>query len=136
MGCPPVARGLDVDQNAVVVAGRDDGLGLEYGTGRLGRSRVEWTSIARDLDGRAAQALSVDVLRVEHVGSTAVPGMLAGPIVGVAVGVRREADLQSIRQRLEALGWIYRGDAGEDGGHVFVLERSPHTRIAHLHVVE
>jgi GrpB-like predicted nucleotidyltransferase (UPF0157 family) len=39
-------------------------------------------------------------------------------------------------ERLEADGWIYRGDAGEDGGHVFVLEARPFVRVAHLHVVE
>ncbi len=67
---------------------------------------------------------------------TSVPGLLAKPIVDVAVGVRRDADPEAVRRRLVALGWVYRGDAGDAGGHVFILERGPGIRIAHLHVVE
>ena len=41
-----------------------------------------------------------------------------------------------MRARLESAGWIYRGDAGAQGGHVFVLESTPWHRVAHAHVVE
>ena len=37
---------------------------------------------------------------------------------------------------LQASGWIYRGDAGANGGHVFVLEARPWHHVAHLHVVD
>lgn len=43
--------------------------------------------------------------------------------------------LPEVQTRLEAAGWIYRGDARDEGGHVFVLESHPYRRIAHLHVV-
>lgn len=32
-------------------------------------------------------------------------------------------------------GWSYRGDAGDEGGHVLVLESSPEVRVAHAHGV-
>lgn len=119
-----------------MAASEDDGLGLEHGIVRLERSRVEWASLARDLAGEAARGLGADAIRVEHIGSTAVPGLLAKPIVDIAVGVGRGADHEAVCRRLETLGWIYRGDAGEEGGHVFILERGSGIRIAHLHVVE
>ena len=36
---------------------------------------------------------------------------------------------------LESLGYEYRGDAGGDGGLVFVLDVRPRVRVAHLHVI-
>jgi GrpB-like predicted nucleotidyltransferase (UPF0157 family) len=37
---------------------------------------------------------------------------------------------------MSRLGWRYRGDAGCDGGWVFVLEDAPLHRVAHAHGVE
>jgi GrpB-like predicted nucleotidyltransferase (UPF0157 family) len=65
-----------------------------------------------------------------------VLGLLAKPIIDLAVGSSAHHALPGVTSTLEADGWIYRGDAGEDGGHVFVLEARPWHRVAHLHVVE
>jgi GrpB protein len=46
------------------------------------------------------------------------------------------AAISSATARLEADRWIYRGDAGSQGGQVFVLETRPWHRVANLHVVE
>ena len=42
----------------------------------------------------------------------------------------------SLIERLEGLGYIYRGDGGDEGGHLFVFESQPDIRTIHLHVVE
>ena len=76
-------------------------------------------------------------------------GLLAKPIVDLAIGLTtdqelapvrerliRDQELAPVRERLESAGWIYRGDAGAQGGHVFVLESAPRHRVAHAHVVE
>ena len=73
---------------------------------------------------------------MELVGSSSVLGLLAKPIVDLAVGLTVEQSMSSVMARLEAAGWIYRGDAGDQGGHVFVLECRPWHRVAHLHVVD
>lgn len=62
-------------------------------------------------------------------------GLLAKPIVDLAVGLSTDRDLDAVTKELEEAGWIYRGDAGDSGGHVFVLEARPWHRVAHLHVV-
>jgi GrpB-like predicted nucleotidyltransferase (UPF0157 family) len=72
---------------------------------------------------------------VEQIGSASVAGLLAKPIVDLAVGLAPEHPLGQVRSRLESEGWIYRGDAGADGGHVVVLEDRPWHRVAHAHVV-
>ena len=113
-----------------------DGLGLEHGVLRLQRSPVGWVAAGRDLARQVAGTLGEQVVAVEHIGSTAVPGLLAKPIIDLAVGVRSESDWKKVECTLTAWGWNYRGDAGEQGGHVFVLERRPSLRVAHLHVIE
>ena len=111
------------------------GLGLEYGTVRVVNVRAEWGVLARRLVDDVARALSTSAARVEHVGSTAVPGLVAKPIIDLAAGVG-DARPEAVRQPLERLGYLYRGDAGERGGLVFVLEDRPRHRVAHVHVVE
>jgi GrpB-like predicted nucleotidyltransferase (UPF0157 family) len=64
-----------------------------------------------------------------------VPGLAAKPIIDIAIGVQGEMRIDRIIRVLEPLGWIYRGDAADDGGHVFVFDDRPDHRIAHLHVV-
>ena len=39
-------------------------------------------------------------------------------------------------ERLTRIGYLYRGDRGGDGGHLFIMESSPDVRTIHLHVVE
>jgi len=112
------------------------GLGLQYGTVRLVPADARWALIAHELAADIRAVLGDSVQAVEHVGSTAVPGLLAKPIVDLAVGARPGSTVDEIAEGMSRLGWIYRGDAGDDGGWVFVMEDAPWHRTAHAHVVE
>jgi GrpB-like predicted nucleotidyltransferase (UPF0157 family) len=57
---------------------------------------------------------------IEHVGSTAVPGMTAKPIIDIDV-VQREGMFPEIKQRLQALGYYHNGDQGVPEREVFKL---------------
>ena len=112
------------------------GLGLDYGTVRLGRTTEAWLTAGSGLRDRVAETLDSSAIGVEQIGSSSVVGLLAKPIVDLAVGLSPHHELAAVTSRLEASAWIYRGDAGDDGGHVFVLESRPWHRVAHLHLVE
>lgn len=112
------------------------GLGLAYSDLRLERTQTSWVTAGEELAASVARVLGASVARVERVGSTAVAGLLGKPIVDLAVGIKPESGVTQIQAKLEEAGWIYRGDAGKDGGHVFVLESRPWFRVAHLHAVE
>jgi GrpB-like predicted nucleotidyltransferase (UPF0157 family) len=83
------------------------------------------------------------VRRIEHFGSTAVPGLAAKPIVDILVEV---TDLQATRDRiapvLEAQGYDYfwRPTHGDDGPpfYAWFIKRDPKTsmRTHHIHMVE
>ena len=111
------------------------GLGLDYGTLRLERTTEAWLAAGTGLRARVAGILGGTVAGVEVIGSSSVLGLLAKPIIDLVVGSTPEQPLAEVAGRLEHDGWIYRGDAGGDGGHVFVLESRPWRRVAHVHVV-
>jgi len=83
------------------------------------------------------------VRRVEHFGSTAVPGLAAKPIVDVLVEV---TDLEAAKARiapvLQAQGYDYfwRPTHGDDGPpfYAWFIKRDPQsgTRTHHIHMVE
>ena len=112
------------------------GIGLDYGTVRLARTTEEWLSVGSQLRAQVSEQLDGGVTAVEHIGSSSVVGILAKPIIDLAVGLGPDHGAPEVGARLEAAGWIFRGNAGDDGGLVFVLETRPWYRVAHLHVVE
>ena len=110
-------------------------IGLKWHTVRVVAYRAEWRRLfeqeLRDLRKRVRH-LAVDI---QHVGSTAVPGLDAKPIIDIALAVASPGVIPRLRQSLSDLGYIYGGDAGRDGGHVFVKESAPDVHTHHLHVV-
>jgi GrpB-like predicted nucleotidyltransferase (UPF0157 family) len=111
------------------------GLGLPKTVVRLVRAEREWSAAAERLIDAIRRALGRDVAAVEHIGSTAVPDLLAKPIVDLAARLAASASEARAVARLEAAGWEYRGDAGNAGGLVFVLDVRRDVRVANLHVV-
>lgn len=112
------------------------GLGLDYGEVRLGRASEAWLKVGADLRNRVKRRLGDAAAEVEVVGSSSILGILAKPIVDLAVALDPSHSIRLVTERLQTDGWTYRGDAGSQGGHIFVLETRPWHRVAHLHVVE
>jgi GrpB-like predicted nucleotidyltransferase (UPF0157 family) len=77
-----------------------------------------WPDRFRALADRAANALGGLALAVEHVGSTAVPGLAAKPVIDLDVIVRA-GDVEHAVARLATLGYVHRGELGIPGRHAF-----------------
>lgn len=73
--------------------------------------------------------------RVEHVGSTAVPGLAAKPVIDVDVVVATEDDVSVAVERLAALGYRWRGDLGVRGRQAFAPPAAVSLPRHHLYVV-
>lgn len=118
------------------LAGPAHGLGLDHGEVELAETDPRWRDAFERLARKLRAALGDVALSVEHVGSTAVPGLVAKPILDIAVGLAPNADLQLVVTTLEGCGFEYRGDNRDDGGRLFVLNSRPWHRVAHVHVVD
>ncbi|MFE7507502.1 GrpB family protein [Promicromonospora sp. NPDC057488] len=73
---------------------------------------------------------------VEHIGSTALPGMAAKPIIDLAVRVGSFADVQARFDSLATYGWL-RIARGPQSHLVLVKQQGPRrTHIAHFFTTE
>lgn len=71
-------------------------------------------------------------VRIEHIGSTAVPGLPAKDVVDVIVGVPQSA-IAAGAHRLEGAGWDLEG---EREGHCWLSRPTRRARDCVLHLVE
>ena len=71
---------------------------------------------------------------LHHIGSTAVPGLAAKPVIDLLGEAESLAAIEAARPALEALGWRWRGENGVAGRRYFTRD-DPETgeRCAHLH---
>jgi len=112
----------------------------KYGAGSIVVSDYDpnWPALFAQERTRIAQALGAFASAIEHVGSTAVPGLPSKPIIDLLVGVRSldEAGQRCIKP-LEALGYIYMPDyASWIPGELFFRKGPPGPWTHHLHMME
>ena len=111
-------------------------IGLKRHTVRLADHDLSWSVLFASECESLHRALDNLVVDIQHVGSTAVPDLPAKPILDIAIAIRTLDIIPDIVERLTEIGYIYRGDGGDEGGHLFDKEPEPDIRTAHVHVVE
>ena len=110
-------------------------IGLRRRTVRVVDHDPTWLTAGAS-ECQSLQESCVDIiLDAQHVGSTAVSGLPAKPILDIAVLVRTLEVIPALIERMTTIGYIYRGNGGDAGGHLFVHESKPDVRTAHVHVI-
>jgi GrpB-like predicted nucleotidyltransferase (UPF0157 family) len=82
---------------------------------------------------RIAAALGENVVRLHHIGSTAIPGIWAKPIIDMLLEVRQIARLDDRRSALEALGYEGLGEFGIPGRRYFRKNDAAGVRTHQIH---
>nr|WP_255478903.1 GrpB family protein [Erythrobacter sp. EC-HK427] len=90
---------------------------------------VEFTNEASAI--RAAIGLAC--VHIHHIGSTAVPGLLAKPVIDILVETETLAALDAATPALAALGYTARGEYGIAGRRYFAKSDREGQRSHHLH---
>jgi GrpB-like predicted nucleotidyltransferase (UPF0157 family) len=83
------------------------------------------------------KAIGSFVVRIEHIGSTAVPGLAAKPVIDIMVGVHSLEDAPSFLPPLYPLGYTYipeHEDLFPERRYLHRIVDGAHTH--HLHIVE
>lgn len=94
----------------------------------------QWPKSFETIRLRIAPVLVKFAAAIEHVGSTAVPGLAAKPIIDIDVLLRSDKDLVAVIKKLAALGYQHKGTLGVAGRDAF---RAPgHDIRHHLYVCE
>ncbi len=92
-----------------------------------------WAARYAETAARVAAVLAPLPLTLHHIGSTAVPGILAKPIIDMLGEVESLAVLDAAAPRLVAIGFEALGDYGIPGRRYFRLSEAG-VRSHHLHV--
>lgn len=106
-------------------------LGLTPGTVALIDYDPKWPGYFQAEADRLCAALGESVKEIAHIGSTAVPGMIAKPMIDMMVGLHTLADVPGILPVMEQLGYQYKGEFGIPDRHFFTLG-DPTTHHVHM----
>ncbi len=108
-------------------------IGLKRGTVKLLRYNPKWRESALKEINALRKTLGSIALDIQHMGSTAIPGMSAKPIIDIDVAVKSLRVVKDLIGPLKKLGYRYR--VGEPEKRLFV--KGPNEKITyHLHVIE
>jgi GrpB-like predicted nucleotidyltransferase (UPF0157 family) len=108
-------------------------LGLRRGTVKLVPYTPAWAIVFQAERIRLQHVLGTDALDIQHIGSTAVPGLAAKPILDLGIAVASESVVAGCVPRLTALGYTYRGYRGSGEGHFFDQGSEEHlTHYLHI----
>jgi GrpB-like predicted nucleotidyltransferase (UPF0157 family) len=90
-----------------------------------------WPGVFEEMRARLATALGPVALRIDHVGSTAVPGLAAKPVIDIQVSVPDVDDESAYKEAMESQGlelrWI-------EPGHRYFRPPPDLPRLYHVHV--
>ena len=110
----------------------DHGLGLQGGELKLSEHHPGWAE-AFGQEAARLQPLLSSGSELEHIGSTAVPGLIAKPVLDLAVILPDTPAIAIFETALPGLGYRFRDDAGASGGRVWLHESGgKRTHILHL----
>ena len=101
---------------------------------RVGSYDTEWPRLFSRIEGELRKEVGALALTIEHVGSTAVPGLAAKPIIDIELVVSSAYQFPPVKERLERFGYIHRGPCGVPERETFrcVIDLPTH----HLYVSE
>jgi GrpB-like predicted nucleotidyltransferase (UPF0157 family) len=91
-----------------------------------------WPALFHKIAYPMRQAFGRVALRIDHIGSTAVKGLDAKPIIDIQISVVSFEPITAFRIPLEQLGYIFRADNLELTKRYF--RESPGLRRTHIHV--
>jgi len=82
------------------------------------------------------RALGENVLGIEHVGSTSIPGIEAKPVIDIMVAVESLQRATELVPEVEALGYIFRPNDTIPERRFFARESAPDVRTHHLNLTQ
>jgi GrpB-like predicted nucleotidyltransferase (UPF0157 family) len=92
-----------------------------------------WPQLYAREEARIRSALGDRVLRIEHTGSTSVPGLAAKPIIDITMLVADVTDEPAYQPDLEAAGYVLRIRENEPAWYDHRVFKGPDTNV-NLHV--
>ncbi len=112
------------------LSGRDEIVILPYSD--------EWIPIFEREKKRLSKALGSQIASIEHIGSTAVPGLSAKPVIDMVVGVRSMKEADALLPVFEDLGYLTSIEFNKTlQDERFLMKLNDHgtARTHHVHII-
>lgn len=82
--------------------------------------------------------LSEQLVRVHHIGSTAIPGLPAKPTIDILVEIKEETNLKTLIAGLESIGYIYSSQPQKPSPNMMFMKgytiEGFRGQVFHLHI--
>lgn len=91
----------------------------------------KWSASFETESNLLSRALGTAALKIHHVGSTAVPGLAAKPIIDILIEVTSLEALDVLNEDMRRLGYEPKGEYGIPGRRFF--EKGGNNRTHHVH---
>ncbi len=111
-------------------------IGLERGKVMLAFDNNGYWKLAFEEErNRLGLLLGQYIIDIQHIGSTAIKGISAKPIIDIAVGLKNWKDVKAVKDILEHNGYYYRQNGGDEN-RLFFAKGEETCRTHYLHVYE
>lgn len=109
-------------------------IGLKDGTVELRPYAPEWKRLFEFEKDILNEKIGKYVLDIQHVGSTAIPDMLAKPVIDIGIAVLDFEKSSVCIHPIEELGYVYKGEFGIPRRHYFA-KGIPRTFQIHMNEI-
>jgi GrpB-like predicted nucleotidyltransferase (UPF0157 family) len=92
----------------------------------------QWPPRFQQLAKNLRAASQSKALRIDHIGSTSIPGLAAKPVIDIQVSVAALEPVEAYGRALGSLGYVFRADNTDLSKRYF--REKPGTRRTHIHV--
>lgn len=96
--------------------------------------RAQWIEEFKRIKDYLSNSLEDCTLGIEHVGSTSVEGLAAKPVIDLDVIIEDRKKFETVKNRLESLGYFHQGDQGIADREAFRYDGKSEFMAHHLYV--
>ncbi|TVQ07773.1 MAG: GrpB family protein [Leptolyngbya sp. DLM2.Bin27] len=96
----------------------------------------QWPQAFAAEAAQVAQALGNNVVQVHHIGSTAIPGIYAKPVIDLLAEVHQIDRVEAANDAMAALGYTALGEYGLPGRRYFRKDDRQGDRTHHVHTFQ
>ncbi len=92
----------------------------------------DWAKLFEEEKGKLRSVLPPEALDIQHVGSTAIPGLQAKPIIDIAIAAQHHTLADEWQDAMASLGYDYPGDIGFPEHRIYGRERDIRRFLVHV----
>ena len=110
-------------------------MALKRGIVELEDYNSNWKNEYEKEEKLLKEVLKDDIIEIEHVGSTSIPGLKAKPVIDIIVVINSLSDIDKIEEKLKRYDYENRGHQGVDDRFFFAKGKED-ARTHYIHFVE